>query len=234
MRFNQCEASESVPARFDKYLPVLSLFSGRYLKATQKYHIDMDLPKLVLSESPVQWWQILLIGIIIFISGIDAFLWTAKFIDILLTLFGILALAVGFIMIAFSFSVKQELIYRFPIFFAGLLSLIVAAIAILFPGFLTSTFIIIMAILAIINSVLLIIVGCSISDEWKTNLAIVLCGMVTLFLSFLIALFPTLTTVILVKIWGMYAMVTGGISIVAGIQMKRMGIANEFGAGQSV
>jgi uncharacterized membrane protein HdeD (DUF308 family) len=181
----------------------------------------MDLPKFVLSESPVQWWQILLIGVIIFISGVDAFFWTSKFIGILLTLFGILALAVGLIMIAFSFAVKQELIYRFPIFFTGLLSLIVAAIAILFPGFLASTFIIIMAILAIINSVLLIIVGCSLSDEWKTNLAIVLCGMVTLFLSFLIALFPSLTAIVLVKIWGMYAMVTGGISIVAGIQMKR-------------
>jgi uncharacterized membrane protein HdeD (DUF308 family) len=181
----------------------------------------MDLPKFVLSESPVQWWQILLIGVIIFISGIDAFFWTSKFIGILLTLFGILAFAVGLIMIAFSFAVKQELIYRFPIFFTGLLSLIVAAIAILFPGFLASTFIIIMAILAIINSVLLIIVGCSLSDEWKTNLAIVLCGMVTLFLSFLIALFPSLTAIVLVKIWGMYAMVTGGISIVAGIQMKR-------------
>jgi uncharacterized membrane protein HdeD (DUF308 family) len=45
--------------------------------------------------------------------------------------------------------------------------------------------------------------------------------MVTLFLSFLMALFPALTAVMLVKIWGMYAMVTGGIGIVAGIQMKR-------------
>lgn len=194
----------------------------------------MDLPKFVLSESPVQWWQILLIGIIIFISGIDAFVWTSKFIDILLTLFGILALAVGFIMIAFSVSVKQELIYSFPIFFAGLLSLIVASIAILFPGFLASTFIIIMAILAIINSVLLIIVGCALPDEWKTNLAIVLCGMVTLFLSFLMALFPTLTTLILVKIWGMYAMVTGGISIIAGIQMKRTAIPENPGTEQPV
>lgn len=192
----------------------------------------MDLPKFVLSESPVQWWQILLIGIIIFISGIDAFLWTSKFIDILLTLFGILALAVGVIMIAFSFSVKQELIYSFPIFFAGLLSLVVAGIAILFPGLLTSTFIIIMAIIAIINSVLLIIVGCSLPDEWKTNLAIILCGMVTLFLSFLMALFPTLTAIILVKIWGMYAMVTGGISIVAGIQMKRIAGPGKTGTGQ--
>jgi uncharacterized membrane protein HdeD (DUF308 family) len=192
----------------------------------------MDLPKFVLSESPIQWWQILLIGVIIFISGIDALIWTSTFIDILLTLFGILAMAVGFIMIAFSFSVKQELIYRFPIFFTGLLSLIVAAIAILFPGFLASTFIIIMAILAIINSVLLIIVGCSISDEWKTNLAIVLCGMVTLFLSFLMALFPALTAVMLVKIWGVYAMVTGGISIVAGIQMKRTPAPQETGSQQ--
>lgn len=194
----------------------------------------MALPKFVLSETPVQWWQILLIGVIIFISGVDAFIWTSKFIDILLTLFGILALAVGCIMIVFSFSVKQELIYRFPIFFTGLLSLIVAAIAILFPGFLTSTFIVIMAILAIINSVLLIIVGCSISDEWKTNLAIVLCGMVTLFLSFLMALFPTLTAVMLVKIWGMYAMVTGGISIVAGIQMKRTETPEKTGTEQPV
>ncbi|MFA5266897.1 MAG: DUF308 domain-containing protein [Methanoregula sp.] len=194
----------------------------------------MDLPKFVLSESPVQWWQILLIGIIIFISGIDAFVWTSKFIDILLTLFGILALAVGLIMIAFSLSVKQELIYSFPIFFAGLLSLIVALIAILFPGFLASTFIIIMAILAIINSVLLIIVGCALPDEWKTNLAIVLCGMVTLFLSFLMALFPTLTTLVLVKIWGMYAMVTGGIGIIAGIQMKRTAIPRNPGTGQPV
>jgi uncharacterized membrane protein HdeD (DUF308 family) len=194
----------------------------------------MDLPKFVLSESPVQWWQILLIGIIIFISGIDAFVWTSKFIDILLTMFGILALAVGFIMIAFSVSVKQDLIYSFPIFFAGLLSLIVASIAILFPGFLASTFIIIMAILAIINSVLLIIVGCALPDEWKTNLAIVLCGMVTLFLSFLMALFPALTTLILVKIWGMYAMVTGGISIIAGIQMKRTAIPWNSGTEQPV
>ena len=194
----------------------------------------MDLPKFVLSESPVQWWQILLIGIIIFISGIDAFFWTSKFIDILLTLFGILALAVGLIMITFSFSVKQELIYRFPIFFTGLLSLIVAAIAIMLPGFLASTFIIIMAILAIINSVLLIIVGCSLSDEWKTNLAIVLCGMVTLFLSFLMALFPALTPLILVKIWGMYAMVTGGICIVAGIQMKRTPHIGKTGTEQPV
>ena len=194
----------------------------------------MDLPKFVLSESPVQWWQILLIGIIIFISGIDAFVWTSKFIDILLTLFGILALAVGFIMIAFSVSVKQELIYSFPIFFAGILSLIVASIAILFPGFLASTFIIIMAILAIINSVLLIIVGCALPDEWKTNLAIVLCGMVTLFLSFLMALFPSLTALMLVKIWGMYAMVTGGISIIAGIQMKRTIIPGKTGTERPV
>jgi uncharacterized membrane protein HdeD (DUF308 family) len=194
----------------------------------------MDLPKFILSESPVQWWQILLIGIIIFISGIDAFFWTSQFIDILLTLFGILALAIGVIMIAFSLSVKQDLIYNFPIFFAGLLSLIVAAIAILFPGFLASTFIIIMAILAIINSVLLIIVGCSLPDEWKTNLAIVLCGMVTLFLSFLMALFPSLTAIVLVKIWAIYALVTGGISIVAGIQMKRTLISVKTSTEQTI
>lgn len=183
----------------------------------------MDLPKFMLTDAPIRWWQILLIGLIIVIAGIDAFFWTSKFIDLLITLFGILAFVVGLVMIIFSLSVKQELIYRFPIFFTGLLSLIVATIAILLPGFIAATFIIIMAILAIINSVLLIIVGCAISDEWKTNLVIVLFGMVTLFLSLLMALFPLLSAVILVKIWGMYALVVGSLGIIAGIQMKRTG-----------
>jgi uncharacterized membrane protein HdeD (DUF308 family) len=182
----------------------------------------MDIPKFVLSDSPIRWWQISLIGIIILVSGIDAFIWTSMFIDILISLFGILAFVVGLIMIAFFLSVKQDLIYGFPIFFAGILSLIVAIIAIFLPGLVATTFIVIMAILAIINSVLLIIVGCSLSDEWKTNLVIILFGMVTLFLSILIALFPTLSAIILVKIWGMYAMVIGGVCIVAGILLKKV------------
>ena len=180
----------------------------------------MDIPKFVLSDTPVRWWQILLIGIIIFIAGIDAFFWTSRFIDVLITLFGILELTIGIIMIVFSLSIKGELIYRFPIFFAGLLSLIVAAVAILIPGFIAATFIIIIAITTIINSVLLIIVGASLSDEWKTNLAIVLLGMVTLFLSILMALFHSLSAPVLVKIWGMFALVVGGVCVAAGIQMK--------------
>jgi uncharacterized membrane protein HdeD (DUF308 family) len=182
----------------------------------------MDLPEFVLSDTPVRWWQIFLIGVIIFISGIDAFFWTTMFIDILISLFGILALTVGVIMIVFFLSVKQDLIYGFPIFLAGLLSIIVAIIAIFLPGLMATTFIVIMAIIAIINSVLLIIVGCSLSDEWKTNLVIILFGMVTLFLSILMALFPTLSAMILVKIWGMYALVIGGVGIVAGILMKNL------------
>ena len=179
----------------------------------------MKIPTLAFSETPVRWWQITLIGIIIFFSGIDAFFWTSMFIDILVMLFGVLALAVGLIMIIFSYSFKEEIIYKFPIFLAGITSLLVAALAILIPGFIAPTFIIIMAFIAIINSILLILVGCSLSDEWKTRLVIVLLGMITLFLSILMALFPALTEVMLVKIWGIYAWVIGALCIVAGVSM---------------
>jgi uncharacterized membrane protein HdeD (DUF308 family) len=182
----------------------------------------MKLPSLVMSDTPVRWWQISIIGIIIFLSGIDAFFWTPMFLGILIPLFGILALAVGVIMIMFSISVKQDLVYQFPIFFAGILSLVVAAIAIMIPGLIQTSLIIIMAFIAIINSVLLIIVGCSLPDVWKTRLVIVLFGMLTLFLSILMALFPALSTVALVKIWGMYAWVIGVLCLVAGASMKRM------------
>ena len=182
----------------------------------------MNFPSLDISDTPVQWWQIFIIGIIIFLSGIDAFFWTPMFLDLLIPLFGILALAVGVIMIMFSISVKQDLVYQFPIFFAGILSLVVAAIAIMIPGLIQTSLIIIMAFIAIINSVLLIIVGCSLSDVWKTRLVIVLFGMLTLFLSIVMALFPSLSTLVLIKIWGVYACVIGILCLVAGASMKRM------------
>jgi len=182
----------------------------------------MKLPSLELSDTPVRWWQISIIGIIIFLSGIDAFFWTSMFLGLLIPLFGILALAVGVIMMAFSLAVKQELVYRFPIFFAGILSLVVASLAIMLPGIIGPSLIIIMAFLAIINSVLLIIVGCALSDEWKTRIVIVLFGMLTLFVSILIALFPALSTIALVKIWGIYAWVIGVLCILAGLSMKYM------------
>jgi len=175
---------------------------------------------IAFSETPVRWWQIALIGIIIFLSGTDAFFWTSMFINILIMLFGILALVVGGIMIAFSYSFKEEIIYKFPIFLAGLFSLLVPILALLFPGLITPTFIIIMAFVAIINSILLILVGCSLPDEWKIRLVIVLLGMITLFLSILMALFPLLTDALLVKLWGIYAWVIGTLCIVAGASMR--------------
>lgn len=192
----------------------------------------MNLPSMDMSDTSVRWWQISIIGIIIFLSGVDAFFWTPMFLDLLIPLFGILALAVGVIMIMFSISVKQDLVYQFPIFFAGILSLIVASIAIMIPGLIQTSLIIIMAFIAIINSVLLIIVGCSLSDTWKTRLVIVLFGMLTLFLSILMALFPALSTVALVKIWGVYAWVIGILCIVAGASMKWAG--NPSSEGQDV
>jgi uncharacterized membrane protein HdeD (DUF308 family) len=180
----------------------------------------MNLPSLDMSDTPVRWWQISIIGIIIFLSGVDAFFWTSTFLDLLIPLFGILALVVGVIMIMFSISVKQDLVYQFPIFFAGILSLVTGSIAIMIPGLIQTSLIIIMAFIAIINSVLLIIVGCSLSDAWKTRLVIVLFGMLTLFLSILIALFPALSTIALVKIWGVYAWVIGFLCVVAGASMK--------------
>jgi uncharacterized membrane protein HdeD (DUF308 family) len=188
----------------------------------EKNNNYMNFPSLDVSGTPVQWWQISIIGIIIFLSGIDAFFWTPMFLDMLIPLFGILAFAVGVIMIMFSISVKQDLVYQFPIFFAGILSLVVAAIAIMIPGLIQTSLIIIMAFIAIINSVLLIIVGCSLSDVWKTRLVIVLFGMLTLFLSIVMALFPTLSPLVLVKIWGVYACVIGILCLVAGASMKRM------------
>lgn len=180
----------------------------------------MNIPLLGRSDTPIKWWQVSIIGIILFLAGTDAFFWTSTFLEILIPLFGLLALAVGVIMIAFSLAVKQELIYRFPIFFAGVISLVVAAVAIMVPGLIKPSFIIILAVLAIINSILLIIVGCSLPDDWKTRLVIVLFGMLTLFLSILIALFPALSDIALVKIWGIYAWVIGILCIAAGLSMK--------------
>jgi len=189
-------------------------------------------PDLINADMPVRWWQIAIIGIIILISGIDAFFWTPVFMGILSTLFGILALAVGVIMVAFSFAIHGDIVFRFPIFFAGLLSLMVSAVSLLLPGLIGMNFMVIMAFLAIINSVLLILVGCSLPDAWKVRLVIVLLGMLTLFMSILMALFPTLSAFDLVRIWGIYAVIIGFLCLIAGVSMK-IGTNSKNGAGKA-
>lgn len=180
----------------------------------------MNVSFLGCSDTPIRWWQISIIGICIFLAGTDAFFFTTMFLGLLIPLFGLLALVVGLIMIAFSLCFREDIIYRFPIFFAGIISLIVAALAIMIPGLIQPSMIIVLAILAIINSILLILVGCSLPEEWKTRLVIVLFGMLTLFLSILIALFPALSDIALVKIWGIYAWVIGTLCVAAGVSMK--------------
>ncbi|PKL65760.1 MAG: hypothetical protein CVV32_00735 [Methanomicrobiales archaeon HGW-Methanomicrobiales-3] len=180
----------------------------------------MNVSFLGCSDTPIRWWQISIIGICIFLAGTDAFFFTTMFLGLLIPLFGLLALVVGIIMIAFSLCFREDIIYRFPIFFAGIISLVVAALAIMVPGLIQPSMIIVLAILAIINSILLILVGCSLPDEWKTRLVIVLFGMLTLFLSILIALFPALSDIALVKIWGIYAWVIGALCVAAGVSMK--------------
>jgi uncharacterized membrane protein HdeD (DUF308 family) len=210
----------AVAGRSVAFLPVKAEFKQYIFNLRRNNTMYMNSSFLGCSDTPIKWWQIAAIGIIIFLGGIDAFFWTSMFLGILIPLFGILALVVGIIMIAFSLCIRQELVYRFPIFLAGIISLVVAALAILVPGLIQPSFIIILAILAIINSILLIIVGCSLADEWKTRLVIVLFGMLTLFLSILIALFPSLSDIALVKIWGIYAGVIGLLCIAAGLSMK--------------
>ena len=200
----------------------MDILTNIYLKTRLSHNYYMHFPTIDVCDTPVRWWQITLIGIIIFFAGVDAFFWTSMFINLLITLFGILALVVGIIMIAFYFRMDEDLVYRFPVIFAGTLSILIAATAIILPGVIQTTFIIIMAFIAIINSMLLILVGCSLSDEWKTRLVIVLFGMLTLFLSILMALFPALSAVILVKVWGIYAWVIGSLCCVAGLSMRVM------------
>jgi len=182
----------------------------------------MRTPATAFSGTPVRWWQLTILGVIIFVSGLDAFFLTPAFIGILITLFGILALAVGVIMIIFSVTVREQGNYRFPIFLAGTLSFLVGLIAILAPGIIQASLILIMAFIAIVNSVLMILVGCSLSDAWKARFVIILFGMVILFLGILMMLFPALSFVSLVKIWGAFAGVVGILCIIAGLSMRAL------------
>jgi len=180
----------------------------------------MENPAIAFSGTPVRWWQLAIIGVIIFLSGVDAFFLTPRLIGALLTLFGILAFAVGIIMVVFSVVMKRQGIYRIPIYPAGILFLGVGVIALIPPGVIQTSFIIIIAIIAIINSVLMILVGCSLSDQWKSRVIVVLFGMLVLFLGIVMVLFPNLSTIVLVRIWSVFAWIIGVLCILAGLSME--------------
>ena len=102
---------------------IFAFFVHIFKWSPEKNNNYMKFPSLGVCDIPVQWWQIFIIGIIIFISGIDAFFWTPMFLGLLGPLFGLLAFEVGVIMIHVLHIRKTGSRSPVPDLFAGALSL---------------------------------------------------------------------------------------------------------------
>ncbi|OPY37457.1 MAG: hypothetical protein A4E35_01373 [Methanoregula sp. PtaU1.Bin051] len=180
----------------------------------------MEISRVIRGQSSIQWWQVELVGAGIILCGIIALLWTPEFIEVLVPLFALLALFVGIIMVIIVMAFPKEIVHTIPVLLAGGVSAIAALVAILLPFVVAPFFVILVGLLAIIDSVLLIVVGCTLPDVWKGRILIVLFGMITLFLGTVLALNANFAPPVLARIWGIFAWMIGVLCIVAGAAMR--------------
>ncbi len=180
----------------------------------------METPRVVRGQSSIQWWQVELVGVGIILSGIIALLWTPQFIEVLVPLFALLALFVGIIMVILVMAFSKEIVHTIPILLAGGISAGAALVAILFPFVVAPFFVILVGLLAIIDSALLIVVGCTLPEVWKSRIVVVLFGMITLFLGTVLVFNANFAPPVLARIWGVFAWMIGVLCIIAGAAMK--------------
>jgi uncharacterized membrane protein HdeD (DUF308 family) len=180
----------------------------------------MESSPVIRGKSSIEWWHVELFGIGIILSGIVALLWTPQFIVVLVPLFALLALFVGILMIILVMTFPKQIVHTLPVLLAGGISAVVALIALLFPYEIAPFFVILVGLLAIINSAVLIIVGCTLPEVWKTRILVVLFGMVTLFLGTVLAFNANFAPQVLARIWGIFAWMIGVLCIIAGAAMR--------------
>ena len=180
----------------------------------------MEPSGLIRGRSSIRWWHVVLFGLFIIASGTIALFGVPALTGVVITLFSLLALCVGIIMVVFAMVFPKETVHTVPLLVAGGISAVAALVAILFPADVAQVLVIGIGFLAMVDSILLILIGCALPEVWKTRIIVVLVGMVTLFLGVTLALTPDFALPVLIRIWGIFAWVIGILCLVAGAAIR--------------
>jgi uncharacterized membrane protein HdeD (DUF308 family) len=178
------------------------------------------------------WWVVALRGLCALLFGLAAIAWPEATLTILVTLFGIFALADGVLALAALFGGRRGEL-RWPLALQGVVSLLAGALALGWPAITAEALLVVIACWSILLGGLMIVAAVGLrkvlTDEWLLGLS----GAVGLLFGASLLTYPAAGGQALAFLLGSYAIVEGALMLALSWRLRRAGQSHDLPAEQS-
>lgn len=166
------------------------------------------------------WWLVLLRGVLAILFGLAAFLWPGLTLLVLITFFGVYALADGVLAIVTGVTRAKNSPRWWLFLLEGLVSIGAGLIALIWPGLATAILLGIIAGWAVITGVFEIAAAIRLRREISNEWLLMLGGLLSIVFGVLLVLQPAAGGLFLIWLIGAYALVFGVLLIALGLRLK--------------
>ena len=154
-------------------------------------------------------WSFIVRGVLAIAFGIFMLIWPLRTLAVLILLFGIFAIANGFVALIGAFQSGRERQDRWLHAIYGVFSILTGIAAFVWPGRTALTFLVIIAIWAIVTGILEIAAAFPLRQAGADTWLLVASGAISLLFGIFLLLSPQIGLLTLVWVIGVYAIIYG-------------------------
>src|SRR5919106_5390344 len=166
------------------------------------------------------WWLVVLRGVLAILFGITAFVWPQVTLVILVWMFGIYALVDGLVSVGTGLSRSKDSPRWWAFLVEGLVSIVAAVIALIWPGLATLAIVLLIAGWAVLTGILEIIAAIRLTHEINNEWLLALGGIISIVLGVFLFLQPFAGGVAIVWTIAAYAIIFGVLLIALGFRLR--------------
>lgn len=183
----------------------------------------MEETEVVICENnPKEWASFVIRGIVALVLGIIVLIWPGITLEVLMMLFGVMAVIAGIMLFAFGSTRPVGKTNTTLTMFLGILIVVLGAVAIVMPLLMTVALIYLLAALAILVGLADIWVALVSVDGTANRILFGLSGALSVIIGGIFLAFPLLGGIVIVALYlGVFVIAFGIISIAAGISLRK-------------
>ena len=173
------------------------------------------------------WWLVVLRGVLAILFGLSAFLWPGLTRLVLITIFGVYAIADGVIAIITGITRAKNSSRWWVFLLEGLVNIGAGLVALIWPGLATAILLGIIAAWAMVTGVFEIIAAIRLRREINNEWLLMLGGLLSILFGSALVLQPGAGGLALIWLMGAYALVFGVVLIALGFRLRNREIPSD-------
>jgi uncharacterized membrane protein HdeD (DUF308 family) len=177
----------------------------------------------VLSSLTRNWWLVALRGTLAVIFGVAAFVWPGVSFEVLVLLFGAYAFFDGVLVLSFGLMAAGDSEQWWPLVLSGILGIGLGVLTFARPGTIALGLVYVVGFWAIVTGLLEIVGALRLRDiingEWLMGLS----GALSIVFGVLVVAQPDSGALVLVYLFGFYAILVGISQIALGFRLRNLG-----------